>query len=715
MRRRRTRIVVTLGPATEGAAALAALRARGVDFVRTNMSHSSLADLERAMAAARRAGLPFIIDTEGSQVRSGDLVEQVVRFEENDELRLWSGPEPGHRGGLQLKPPGFLPQLEEGDLLHVDFDTLVLRVTDASTAAEGYVTARAVAGGWVGRNKAVVVDPIAPRPLLLPALSEKDLESIRIGLREGVEHIAVSFVRSGAAVDQVRAATQGRMAIISKIECADALERLSEIIERSDMLLIDRGDLSKEIALERIPFVQKLVIHEAAARGKDVFVATNFLETMVEKRNPTRAEVQDVVNTVLDGAAGLTLAAETAIGRFPIECVTMLDRLIEHAERVAPGTPVAQLADSGYLGATDPWPSLPPPHGGRLVNRVVPAPPDDVLATLPVLRLDADRQGAVELIANGTFSPLEGFLGPEDLESVLANMTLADGTIWPLPVVLEVDERQAAALPSRGTIGLADERGSVFASMDLERVYPAPSAAAGAVLLAGRIGLFGRRHRPTRQYELSPRQTRTLFQARSWRRILGDWWDGADGQRAPRQRRAFDDASCDGLFVQALLGAGGSADLLRECERQTRAVNGRDTLLLAALPAMPFQALRSGLRPHTRSGGTKADSGSSAPFGPPGRHSLCRAPRPIHRPLRMEPLGRYAWTHVAMVLGAVCRLNFGCTHAIVGADVEPGALDQLAALPVELIHEPQWEVAPGAISLCPSLTASVAKEMAPGA
>src|SRR5437899_12351738 len=116
MRRRKTRIVVTLGPATEGPAALRALRARGVDFVRTNMSHSSIADMERAIAAARREGLPFIIDTEGSQVRSGDLAEQVVRFEDHDELRLWSWPEPGNRGGLQLKPPSILDQLEEGDL-----------------------------------------------------------------------------------------------------------------------------------------------------------------------------------------------------------------------------------------------------------------------------------------------------------------------------------------------------------------------------------------------------------------------------------------------------------------------------------------------------------------------------------------------------------------------------------------------------------------------
>jgi pyruvate kinase len=630
-RRRRTRIVVTLGPATTGVGALAALRARGVDFVRTNMSHSSLGELERAVAAAARAGLPFIIDTEGSQVRSGDMVEQVVRFEEGDELRLWSGPEPGHRGGLQLKPPAILPQLEEGDLLHVDFDTLVLRVTDVSTAPEGFVAARAISGGWVGRNKAVVVDPIAPRPLRLPVLSEKDLESIRIGLREGVGHVAVSFVRSGAAVDEVRAVTQGKMQIISKIECVDALDDLAAIIDRSDWLLIDRGDLSKEIALERIPFVQKFVIHEAAARGKGVFVATNLLETMIEKRNPTRAEVQDVVNTVLDGAAGLTLAAETAIGRYPNECVTMLGRLVDQAERVTPGAPVTASASGGHFAVADPWPSLSPPHGGRLVSRVVSRPPEGYLALLPVLALDGREQVLVELIANGTLSPLEGFMGPDDLESVVRDMTLADGTVWPVPVVLSVTPREALYLPTRGTIALADETGAIIACMQLERAFTSPSMP-GEVLLEGRLSYFGRRRGASRQHELSPRQTRTLFQARSWRRILGDWWDGADARSGLRQKRAVEQSCCDAIFVQALIEPGAGAALLSQCEQQLRALHGRDTLLFAAQPVG---------------------------WGTGPREAL---------------------------LGAICRLNHGCSHMVVPAGLDPVVRARLESLPVELVE-----------------------------
>jgi pyruvate kinase len=661
MRRRKTRIIVTIGPATAGDAALRALRARGVDFVRTNMSHSSVADLERAIAAARRAGIPFVIDTEGSQVRSGDLREQVVRFEDNDELRLWSGPEPGDRGGLQLKPPAILDQLEPGDLLHVDFDTLVLRVTDTSTAGQGFVTARTVSGGWVGRNKAVVVDPLSPRPLRLPVLSEKDLESIKIGLREGVGHIAVSFVRSGAAVEEVRAVTQGRMQIISKIECVDALERLPEIIERSDLLLIDRGDLSKEVALERIPFVQKLVIHEATARGRGVYVATNLLETMVEKRNPTRAEVQDVVNTVLDGAAGLTLAAETAIGRFPIECVTMLDRLVEHTESAlrraaAAGPPGAGIAaglrSAGYLADPDPWPALPAPLGGTLVNRIVAAAPEAAGAGggYPVVRLSARQRADLELIACGAYSPLRGFMGPEDVEAVATEMILADGTPWPLPVVLEVAAARASELPSRGTIALADEDGGPIGCMELERVDTrgsrlvdaaldrAPSAP-GTALLSGPAWLFAHRASPTRRYELSPRQTRSLFQARSWRRILGDWWLAPDEDRMRAVRRAMDETSCDGLFVQAILEDGaGAATAFRACEAAVETAQRREAMLVAAL-------------------------GAAAP-----------------------PTGVRGLLH-----GALVRLNFGCTHVLLDPDAAAEvreAMRVLEPLGVELVDEP---------------------------
>ena len=668
MATRKTRVVVTLGPATAGEAALRAIKARKVDFVRTNMSHSTLDDLERSIALARAVGVPFIIDTEGSQIRTGDQDEDVAYFEENAEIRLCSGGATVAMGdgSLCLRPESVLGQLVEGDLLHIDFDTLVLRVADASTVGEGYVTARAITGGFVGRNKGVVLEPAVPRRIELPALSDKDLESVRIGLREGIGHIAVSFVRSAAAVERVREATAGRMKIISKIECVDALERIDEIIEVSDFLLIDRGDLSKEIPVERIPFVQKIIIHRARARNTGVFVATNLLETMVTHPNPTRAEIQDVVNTIIDGAVGLTLAAETAIGKHPIECVNMLNRLIEHTEAVmlrssaAVSCPplVETLAASDYLVEAEEWTSLTRPHGGRLVNRLVDRAPE--AAASPRHRrivLDRYQQMELEQIAIGAYSPLEGFMGRADLESVLGDMRLADGTVWPLPIVLDVSADVAAGLPVGEEVALTDERGRVLGLIDLDDKYRWDREALarrlygtsdprhpGArftmrrrpVLLAGRITLLARRESATRAYELSPRQTRRLFQERGWQRILGvqPRAGGGDEQVPPA---AMETACCDGLFVHPLIEGGddglGAADTVQSCEQTIKRFYPRHRVVLAAF----------------------AD--------------FCRHAGPRE------------W-----LFGALCRMNFGCSHALAGADPGQRVMERCGDLEIAVVE-----------------------------
>ena len=138
---------------------------------------------------------------------------------------------------------------------------------------------------------------------------------------------------------------QNTMKIISKVECIDALENLNDIIWKSDYILIDRGDLSKEIPVEKIPYTQKIIIHRANKQNVGVFVATNLLETMIDHRKPTRAEVHDIIGTIVDGAEGLTLAAETAVGKYPMECINMLNKLIKHSE-------LRRL--QGTLMATDP-------------------------------------------------------------------------------------------------------------------------------------------------------------------------------------------------------------------------------------------------------------------------------------------------------------------------------------------------------------------------
>lgn len=328
------KIIITLGPSTRTEADLRKIKDKGVDFVRVNMSHSSIEDLQYFIALSKKVGIPFIVDTEGSQIRTGDLSVNCVSLKKNDSIKIYKKQIMGNERKISLKPGHIADQLSEGDLIDVDFDDLILKVSDISTISEGYITAKAITSGTLGRKKAVVINSVSKKMFKLPPLSEKDYKSIEIGLKEGIEYIAASFMRSGEFVGEVRKATNNSMKIISKIECIDALKNLDEIIKKSDFILIDRGDLSKEIPIEKIPFAQKIILKKASDFCKGVFVATNLLETMVEKNRPTRAEVHDVVTTILNGAAGVTLSAETAIGKYPMECIDMINKLIKQTDLV---------------------------------------------------------------------------------------------------------------------------------------------------------------------------------------------------------------------------------------------------------------------------------------------------------------------------------------------------------------------------------------------
>jgi len=650
MNKKLTKIIVTLGPATNTERDLRKMKDKGVDFVRVNMSHSSIKDLEYFISLSKGVGIPFIIDTEGSQIRTGSLEREVIYFKENEVITIYAEDIPGNRKKVCLRPGYVVKQLEVGDLIYIDFDTLIVRVTDVSTASNGYVTGKTITGGRIGRNKAVVVDPVFEKKLQLPPLSPKDYQSIELGLKAGIDHIAVSFVRSGASIDEVRSVTQNKMKIISKIECVDALEHINEIIHKSDFILIDRGDLSKEIPIEKIPFTQKVIIYKARRYNTGVFVATNLLETMVERKKPTRAEVHDVVNTIVDGALGLTLAAETAIGKYPIECINMLNKLIHHAElvvnRVDPKNRenglIESLETSNYL-LENVSSSLVRPHGGKLVNRVLANPPDkSYLDSLPKIRLDQNKQMDVEQISVGTYSPLEGFMGQEDFLSVLTSMRLSNGIIWPIPIVLDVSEEIADESSIGEVMGLTNEQGEVMALFHLNEKYRVDKEDTvkkmfgtdgrdhpgvrmvhemQPVLLAGQIDLIKARKSETRAYELTPKQLRRLFEDRGWATVLG-----FHTRNVPHrghefiQLKAMEDENCDGLLVQPVVGKKKPGDfkpeyIIKSYEKIIESFYPKEKVVFAAF----------------------------------------------------STFSRYAGPREALFT-ALCRKNFGCSHFIVGRD-----------------------------------------------
>ncbi len=646
-----TKLIVTLGPSTNTKEHLEKMKKRDVDFVRINMSHSTLDDLRFFISLAKEVGIPFVLDTEGSQIRTGELVDNSVDITEGSVVKIHIDAIEGDQHNITLRPAPAVAQLVPGDIIHIDFNSLILRVSDVSMLSEeGYVTATAIASGTLGRNKAVVVDSALESSFRLPVLSEKDYQAIEIGLQEGVEHIAASFMRTPESVEEVRKTSQGKMKIISKIECRDALENLEDIIKVSDFILIDRGDMSKEIAIEKIPLAQKTIMSIARKHNIGAFVATNLLESMIEKKIPTRAEAHDVIATILDGAYGLALSAETAIGKHPIACVNMMNRLRTQAQLVQDETSyqkaddaIAQkVQDMDYLLSDDDSSILVKPHGGKLVDRMLREVSNmkDIEA-LPKVVLDQNRQMDVEQIAVGTFSPLEGFMGKKDVQGVLDDMRLANGVVWTIPIVLDVPENIAKDLNEGNDVALYDNEGPMAIlhleekySIDPEEVnqklYGTTSEehpgvrwinAMHPVLLGGKISLIRRRTSEYKEYELTPRQVRRMFEERGWSRVVGFHTRNVIHRSHEFiQLEAMRKAHADGLFVHPVVGKKKPGDfhaqyIIGAYEQMAKDFYPRDSVVFATYATF----------------------------------------------------SRYAGPREA-IFTALCRKNFGCSHFVVGRD-----------------------------------------------
>jgi pyruvate kinase len=651
MKSKKVKIIVTLGPSTDTIEDLRRIKDKGVDFVRINMSHSNINSLKEKIQMAKTVGIPFIIDTEGSQVRTGDLITNTITLEENDEIKIYKETIVGDATQFNLRPNNIISQLQVGDLIDIDFDGVTLRVSDVSTIEKGYIVANALIGGVLGKNKAVVIDTVSNKKLVLPSLSKKDHQSIQIGIEEGIGHIAASFMRSGKAVDEVRQATQNTMQIISKVECIDALENLDEIIKKSDFILIDRGDLSKEIPLEKIPFTQKIILNKGKKYGTPIFVATNLLETMIDKKNPTRAEIHDIINTIVDGAEGLTLAAETAIGKYPMECINMMNNLISHAKLAINVEEfknkeelfVQKLESKNYLLDFEISSSLIPPHGGKLINRMTRKEQDpSYLASLPKIKIDNNRQRDVEQIAIGTYSPIEGFMGKEDFNSVLDRTRLSNGLVWPLPIFLDVPIKDANRIEEGKDVALVDESENILAILHLDekftinqeemanKLYTTDNQTHPGVqrvikmhpiLLGGKITLLKRSEVENKEYEITPRQARKLFEARGWSKVIGFHTRNVIHRGHEFiQMEGLKKEYCDGLFVHPVVGKKKKGDFNAKYIIES------------------YSIMKKNFYPKEK-----------VIFGTFSTYS------------------RYAGPREALFT-ALCRKNFGCSHFIVGRD-----------------------------------------------
>jgi pyruvate kinase len=332
-RSRKTKILATLGPSSDTEEAINALFLAGVDVFRINMSHTSHDSLTARVAAVRsveaEAGRPvgILVDLQGPKLRLGRLPDGERRLESDEQLMLVRGEVPVADGDLPIPHAEIFNALANGDNILIDDGKVRLRADHVSA---DQIRATVIQGGVVKNHKGVnLPDTLLP----IPALTPKDRSDLDFALSLDIDWIALSFVQRPHDVAEIRKAVAGRAGILSKIEKPAALVTLDEIIELSDAVMVARGDLGVELPLEQVPGKQKQIVRAARRAGKPVVVATQMLESMIQAAVPTRAEVSDVATAVFEGADAVMLSAETAAGKFPVEAVSVMDRIAQAVER----------------------------------------------------------------------------------------------------------------------------------------------------------------------------------------------------------------------------------------------------------------------------------------------------------------------------------------------------------------------------------------------
>ncbi|MEV6697573.1 pyruvate kinase [Streptomyces sp. NPDC051453] len=342
---RRAKIVCTLGPATDSYEQIKALVEAGMDVARFNLSHGTYAEHEERYRHVRKASdetgrsVGILADLQGPKIRLGRFREGPVLLERGDEFTITVEPDiQGDRQTCGTTYDGLAADVTTGERILVDDGKVTLEVTGVDGPR---VRTIVIEGGMVSDHKGLNLPGVA---VSVPALSDKDQEDLRWALRTGADVIALSFVRSGRDIQDVHRIMDEegrRLPVIAKVEKPQAVDNIDDIVAAFDGIMVARGDLGVEMPLEQVPIVQKRAIKLAKRNAKPVIVATQMLDSMIDNSRPTRAEASDVANAVIDGTDAVMLSSETSVGKYPVETVRTMSRIIEAAEEdiLAKGLP----------------------------------------------------------------------------------------------------------------------------------------------------------------------------------------------------------------------------------------------------------------------------------------------------------------------------------------------------------------------------------------
>ncbi len=332
---RRAKIVATIGPASESVEQLRQLIQAGMNVTRINMSHGTrdhhgeVIRRIRQVAEELQQPIGVMVDLSGPKIRTGNLRDGSATLEPGAKVRITTAEIEGDATRFSANYPLLAREVKAGDRILLSDGEIELEVTGTT---EQEVTARVIHGGVLGNHKGV---NLPGAQISIPSITEKDIADLKFGIAAGADLVAQSFVRTAKDCLQAKeliAQFGSRARLIAKIEKPEAIDDLANILSVADGVMVARGDLAVETSTERVPVLQKMIIAEALTANKTIITATQMLQSMIESPRPTRAEASDVSNAILDGSDAVMLSAESAIGRFPVEAVKTMDKIIRATE-----------------------------------------------------------------------------------------------------------------------------------------------------------------------------------------------------------------------------------------------------------------------------------------------------------------------------------------------------------------------------------------------
>ena len=336
---RKTKIIATIGPASEKVDILKKMIESGMNVARLNFSHGNYEEHRRRINNLRQADaetkglLAIMLDTKGPEIRTGRLKDGTVKLETGQSFILTNREVPGDNQEVQVSYPALPQEVKPGTIILLSDGLISLKVQDITPTD---IICQVINGGELGERKGINVPGVR---INMPFLSDKDRQDILFGIEMQVDFIAASFVRTAEDVLEIRRIMEQQDAdidIIAKIESQEGVNNLDDIIKVVDGVMVARGDLGVEIPAEEVPLVQKSVVEKCTSAGKPVIIATQMLDSMINNPRPTRAEVSDVANAIFEGADAIMLSGETAAGKYPVEVVETMARIAQRSEQALP-------------------------------------------------------------------------------------------------------------------------------------------------------------------------------------------------------------------------------------------------------------------------------------------------------------------------------------------------------------------------------------------